>query len=224
MIASQLLNLNLKPLTISVSVEEAECLFEQAQVYYLPVLSDESKVLGLICHDHILSLVNTHQHDLHAVMDEIIITPVLPSSCHYFEIIHVLHRSEADIVPVVDEHDKYVGCVSLHEIIDQSGSLLSVSYPGAIVVLETDIKDYNLSEIIRLIESNDIKVLGLETVEVPQTSKLHIHIKLNTGVLRALLASFERFGYDVYAHFMRQDTADDTEDRYRQLMNYLDLD
>ncbi|MCO6495879.1 MAG: hypothetical protein J5I91_09400 [Bacteroidetes bacterium] len=206
------------------NAKEAELLFEKAQVFYLPIISEDNTVLGLICLDNVLALVNTEKEDLKSVLKDVIITPVLPSTCHYYEIINVLNRSEADIVPVVDEHNQYVGCVTVHEVISQAGALLSVEYPGAIIVLEIDKKDYSLAEVIRLIESNDIKVLGMETVEVIHSNKLHLHIKLNTGILRPLLASLERFGYNVYAHFMRQDIADDTEERYRQLMNYLDLD
>ncbi|MCK9481099.1 MAG: CBS domain-containing protein [Bacteroidia bacterium] len=224
MISSQLLNPNLFPLQASMGVLEAEMLFEQAQVFYLPVLSPEKQVLGLLCLDRMLELKAANQHDLQAVLDKLITTTILPDSCHYFEIINLLNRSESDVLPVVNEQGQYVGCVSLHEIIRQAANLLSVEYPGAIVVVETDVKNYSLADIVRLIEGNDCKVLGIEIVEVPRSSKIHVHIKLNTGVLRSLLASFERFGYTVYAHFMRQDIADDTDDKYRQLMNYLDLD
>jgi len=223
MIASQLINQQLKPLNTSMTIEEAEHRFEEAQVFYLPIITKENEVLGVVSLDVVLTAINDKQNDISFLLDELNITPVLPYTCHYFELLKFFGNSELDIIPIVDELGKYQGCVTVHNIIEQSASALAVQYPGAIIVLEVETKDYSLAELMRLIESNGAKVLGLNVVEVLGSDKLHVHLKLNTGILKSIIASLERFNYTIYAHFMRQDYQDDTEDRYRHLLNYLDL-
>ena len=224
MIASQLINPRLKPLTTSMSIEEAEHRFEEAQVFYLPIITDENEVLGVVSLDLVLTALTQNQNDISVLLKDLNITPVLPYTCHYFELLKFFGSSELDIIPIVDETSKYQGCVTVHNIIEQSATTLAVQYPGAIVVLEIESKDYSLAEIMRLIESNGAKVLGINVVEVIGSDKLHVHLKLNTGILKSIIASLERFNYNIYAHFMRQDFQDDTEDRYRHLLNYLDLE
>jgi len=91
------------------------------------------------------------------------------------------------------------------------------------VVLEVLPQDYSLSDIARIIEYNDAKVLGVFTFEIEGKNELEVHLKLNTTILKNILATLERYNYKVTQYFSREDLIDDLDTRYESLMKFLDL-
>jgi acetoin utilization protein AcuB len=130
--------------------------------------------------------------------------------------------TQSDCLAIVDEQNTYLGYVTVQRLTAQAAALFSVKQTGAIIVLAVEASDFSLVELTRLIESHDVKIVGIELIESEVEGVLHIHLKLNSVYLREIIATLERFGYKLHAHFMRQDWEDDTEERYRLLMHYLE--
>ncbi len=83
--------------------------------------------------------------------------------------------------------------------------------------------DYSLSEIARIIESNDAKILSLFVHSWPESTKIEVTLKINRVELGAILQTFNRFNYNIKAIFSEQDDLDDLRERYDSLMNYLNI-
>jgi hypothetical protein len=93
-----------------------------------------------------------------------------------------------------------------------------------LIILEVSAKDYTLTEIARLIESNNAHVLSLAVMPLTDGSSLLISIKLDVSDLTPVLRSFERFDYKVIYYYMKEGEINDKQrDRLNELLYYLDM-
>ncbi|HOV36860.1 hypothetical protein [Seramator thermalis] len=95
---------------------------------------------------------------------------------------------------------------------------------NSLIILEVSAKDYTLTEIARLIESNNAHVLSLAVMPLTDGSSLLISIKLDVSDLTPVLRSFERFDYKVIYYYMKEGEINDKQrDRLNELLYYLDM-
>ncbi|HUI33860.1 MAG: hypothetical protein PHO84_00055 [Dysgonamonadaceae bacterium] len=94
----------------------------------------------------------------------------------------------------------------------------------SLIVLEVPINDYTLSEIARLVEDNNARVIRLEVLPSKDGLSLLVSLKLDIIDISAVLRSFERYSYNIIYYFMREgDISDTYEDRLKELLHYLDM-
>ena len=95
---------------------------------------------------------------------------------------------------------------------------------NSLIILEIPLKDYTLTEIARIVESNNAHVMDLSVIPISGGSLLLISLKLDVDDLTAVLRSFERFNYSVLYYFMREGEVTDTQqERLDELMYYLEM-
>lgn len=95
---------------------------------------------------------------------------------------------------------------------------------NSLIILEMPIKDYTLTEIARIVESNNAHVISLSTLPISGGSELLVSLKLDISDLTTILRSFERFNYNVTYFFMKEgEVTDKQKKRLDELMYYLDM-
>ena len=95
---------------------------------------------------------------------------------------------------------------------------------NSLIILEIPLKDYTLTEIARIVESNNAHVMDLSVIPISGGSLLLISLKLDLDDLTAVLRSFERFNYNVLYYFMREGEVTDTQqERLDELMYCLEM-
>ena len=83
-------------------------------------------------------------------------------------------------------------------------------------------RDYSLSELSRLAEENDAKILSLYVSSSPDSTEIEVTIKLNIFDMSSVLRSLERYGYNIKASFRDVDKMDTLyRDRFEEFMRYL---
>ena len=99
-----------------------------------------------------------------------------------------------------------------------------VGYENSLIILDVAVKDYTLSEIVRLVEDNNARIVKLETLPLEGGMSLLVSLKMDVIDISAVLRSFERYSYNVVYYFMRKGEMNETyEDRLKELMHYLDI-
>ena len=116
-----------------------------------------------------------------------------------------------------------LGIITLKSIIENLSLQSSIKEPGGIIVLEIGFHDYSLSEIARIIESNEAKILSICINTDASKRTLRLTIKVNRLDLKHIIATFERFKYNVIETFMENSQLDSFKDRYDILMKYLNM-
>ena len=95
---------------------------------------------------------------------------------------------------------------------------------SCIIQLEMGAYDYSLTEIARIVEENDVKILGLTVDNILEDpGRILVSILVNTPDCRAVLQSFYRYNYNVINTFSSPDENNDLRERYALLMKYLSV-
>jgi hypothetical protein len=81
---------------------------------------------------------------------------------------------------------------------------------------------FAISEISRLVESNDCTILHLNTTTDPVSGLLTVTLHINKEI-STVVATFERYEYNVKYYFGTEHFENEIDSNYKHLMNYLDI-
>ena len=148
----------------------------------------------------------------------------LKSGQHIFEVLPVFQKAGLPILPVLDEESQYEGIVSGENIITGLSSLYAFQTEGGTIVISIPAIQYSLSEISRLVEANQGKILAVITESDPAINQnFLVHLKINQPDLSRIVATFERFEYHVIEVHQTLEANSIDKDRFDQLMRYLGI-
>lgn len=190
------------------------------RLLHLPVVK-EHVFLGMVSYE---SLAEIKEPDMDIAMADVPYMQVyLYEYQHVYDALLFFQLYRLDILPVIDKQHTYLGAITQYELINGVGTSMSVQEPGAIIVLEMDKRDNALSQIARIVESNDAQILNSAVRVFPDSAQMEVGIKVNKSDVSAIVATFLRFDYTVKATFNEDNSDDTSRDRYEQLMNYINM-
>jgi acetoin utilization protein AcuB len=191
------------------------------RVSHLPIVNNQV-FLGLISDSDIYDMNNPEEaignHSLK------LFKPYVDSEQHIFEVIGLASRLKLSVVPVLDKKNHFKGVITITDLIRHIAGLSSMDQPGGIIVVELIERDYSLSQIAQIVESNNVKVLSMYITSIPESTKLEVTLKVNTGDLASVIKTFERYNYDVKTWVSGNDSMDNFyTERFDMLMKYLNI-
>ncbi len=153
-----------------------------------------------------------------------LLKPFVTVDQHLFEVIGLASRLKLSVVPVLDSKNHFKGVITTSELIRHIAEISSMDQPGGIIVLEMTERDYSLSQIAQIIESNNVKVLSMYITSPPESMKLEVTLKVNTGDLISVIKTFERYNYEVKTWVTNDDSLDRFySERFDLLIKYLNI-
>ncbi len=218
MIASELISYDIPPLKLSDTGTKALDWMEEFKTTELPII-DDNQYIGLIGESDILD-----RNDIDETIKAYNLTfstPSIKSNKHLFEVISMIVEHDVDVLPVVDLNEQYLGVITIKNILHHFAKAISVSNPGSIVTLEVNLRDYSLSEIARMVESDDAKVLSSFITSHTDSNKLEVTLKINKTEISRVLHTFERFNYTVLASYNETEYQKDMQFKYDEFMRFL---
>lgn len=143
---------------------------------------------------------------------------------HIYDVIELASRLKLTVVPVLDVNQEYLGLITQTQLLENFADLIAAHTPGGIVELDMQMRDYSLSEIARIVEDADAKILSLYVTQIGSSNRCAVAIKLNRTDLEPVLIAFDRYGYSVTTTYVDNDSYDETVKRnYDSLMKYLSM-
>lgn len=153
-----------------------------------------------------------------------LLKPYVLEEQHIFEVIGLASRLKLTVVPVLDGNNHFKGVITTADLVRHLAGISSIDQPGGIIVLELIERDYSLSQIAQIIESNNVKVLSMYITSPPESTKLEVTLKVNTGDLVSVVRTFERYNYEVKTWVSDNDSMDRFySERFDLLMKYLNI-
>lgn len=219
MLAKDIISHDALPLRISDTGEDALSMMNLFLVKHLPIVSD-TKFLGLISEDIILN------HDIEEAVGSYslsLVRPFVRENDHLFEVMSRLAENNLTLIPVLNKEDNYSGLISLEDLLSYFAKNFSFSEPGSILVLKTSKPQYSLSEISRIVESENASIISTFLTSEDQSNGVYVTLKINKQDINSIIASFVRFDYEISATFSDYEYIDDLKERYDSLMNYLSI-
>jgi acetoin utilization protein AcuB len=219
MLARSLIKDIIPPLKITDTGERALLWMEEFRMRYLPVINSTT-YLGIISETDVQGIANkTHQLAQHAVpLDRVFIN----ENQHVYDAVRFVAQYNYPMIPVLDNDQRYAGIVTVTDLIESFAELFAVNGPGGIIQFEVNLKDYMLSEIAQLIESNDAHIMSLSVNPVGD-QKMQITIKVDKTDLSRILEAFYRYNYEVKTFSHQSEFTEDLQSRYDAFMNYLKM-
>jgi len=145
-------------------------------------------------------------------------------SQHVFQIMLLFQKAGLDILPVVGEDQTYEGFVKKENVFNGLSETFAFQSEGGVIVLAIAAIDYSLSEISRLIESNQGKIIGVVVESDPFThQRLLVHLKINQTDLSRIIATLERFEYQILEVHHESNSTSLDQERLDQLLKYLGI-
>jgi len=191
------------------------------RVSHIPVV-DDSKYLGLISDKTIYDL-NLLDAPINSYLDKLNIVHVHKQQ-HIFELAILMYKLKLSVLPVLDTDHYYLGAVTLYDLARRFAKLFSLEETGGVIVLEMDVYNYSLSEISRIVESNNVKILSSFMDRRPGTNMLDVILKLNQEDLSPVIQAFMRYDYNVKAVYLDQSELKDLyKDRFDQFMKFMNI-
>lgn len=199
--------------------EDALSVMQDAFVRQLPVTDAEGSFLGMVSEGQLLDL-DDMDVPLQGIASQ---GETLHPDTHFFDILKLVALSKTQVLPVVDEKHMLVGSISCESVITHLAGESSVAEPGGIIVLELKAINYSLAEISRIVESNSAVILHSYVTPRADREKILVTIKVNKIDLKEVIATFERFEYEIVAVFHISDHEEGLRERYESLMLYLNV-
>ncbi len=219
--AKDIMTDNITTLKTSDNAKSALSIMEELKVSHLPIVNNEV-FLGLISENDILDI-----NDMKAPIGNHHLSLSKPNvlfSNQIFDVVRLVAEHSLTLVPVVDDKNNYLGCITLERLTKSFAKISSVGQPGGIIVVEVNAHDYSLSQISQIVESNDAKVLCSYLSAHEDSNKFDVTIKVNKIDISGIIQTFNRYDYIIKWYFSEESRYDDLLDsRYQSLMKYLDI-
>ncbi len=149
--------------------------------------------------------------------------PAVSEQAHLFEALKIFSDFKLTSLHVVSREGEYLGVITRDSLLLALSGYNAVKEHGGIIALEVDPRDYSLTEIARIAESNDVTLLSVNTLTIPTNGRLEVVLKTNRQELSGLVATFERFNYTIRYLVTEEQEEDLLKKNYDLLMNYISM-
>jgi acetoin utilization protein AcuB len=189
------------------------------EVQHLPVEVD-GKFAGLVAK---ADLLDENDASTVATLENQLAREAVFEDAHFTEAIKIAVRHQLSIIPVITRGQKLTGAIHMNELLRAVSVFMSVEEPGGMIVLEMDKRHFSFGEISRLIETNDAYVTQLNTSVEPETGMITVTLKINKHEISDIVATFQRYEYNVLYYFGEQAYENELKQNYDLLMAYLKI-
>lgn len=191
------------------------------RISHLPIVNNQD-FLGLISDADIYDMNQAGEpignHEL------TLMKPFVREDQHIFEVIGLASRMKLTVVPVLDNKNRFLGVITTNDLVRHIAGISSMDQPGGIIVLELLERDYSLTQIAQIVESNNVKIVSMYITSPPDSTKLEVTLKVNTTDLTSVMRTFERYNYEVKTWVSTNDSMDSLySERFDLLMKYLNI-
>jgi Mg/Co/Ni transporter MgtE len=148
---------------------------------------------------------------------------MISDTAHFLTALDLFSKHELSILPVLNEQQECIGMIPQKSLNDALAKFLGVESPGAIIVLSVAPYQYSLAEMSRLVESNNAQIVQLNSYYDETNGSIIITLKINKDEAQSIIATFQRYDYELVQYFGKTPLHNDIEAHYHHLMNYLDV-
>ena len=219
MLNKELISTSIPSLKMTDSVFQAMELMNEFCVKQLPVVADD-KYIGLVFEDDLMN--SDDSAELESVSTHFSKVAV-HGAMHFIEAVQTANDYHLTVVPVIEKDNDFSGVILVSDLLRHLGKITGASEPGGLLVLEMDQRNFSFAEISKLIETNDAQITQLNTSWDSGSDSFLVTIKINKFEISDIVATFQRYDYQVKYYFGEELYENELKDNYDHLMNYLSI-
>jgi predicted transcriptional regulator len=220
MLTRELLSQTLPSLRLTDKVYQALQMMNDNNVTHLPIVDGE-KYIGIISEEDLMQADNDNEEI--STLNQSFSDISVKDDEHFLKAVQLAADSGLSIVPVVTEELELIGTVAYNELLKFSSDFMSLSEPGGLIVLEMESNQYSFNDISKIVETNDAQITQLNTSNDAETGMMQVTIRINKPEVSDIVATFQRYDYNVKFFFGEELYANELRSNYDNLMNYLKI-
>lgn len=199
------------------TVKSCRRIMDANKLAHLPVVTEGREYVGVVSAKELQDAESPNALVESVVVDK----PSVAPSHDVYGILALMSQNHYSVLPVVDDSNKYLGCITQTTLIDRLAEMTCANDPGGVLEIDTDYRNYSPATIANVAEYNSMKVMAM----LSQPHGAHgvkSVLKLNGHDTTSIVQGLERNGYNV-----RQVRGGDTkytdmlEERYDALLRYI---
>lgn len=140
----------------------------------------------------------------------------------WLDVLEVFAKNHSNVVPILDDANAYIGYYELEDIVKFFHETPFLKEQGGIIVVQTTIVDFSMSQIAQIVESNNGKLLGLFISDADATS-VKVTIKVSLGGLNEIIQTFRRYNYEIISEHNEDNYLNNLKERSEYLDKYLNI-
>jgi Mg/Co/Ni transporter MgtE len=212
------INSEIKPLKHSDSIGEALDLFEDFSYSHFPVTED-GIYIGCITKETVeFSNSEAQINDSRFHFERFFVR----SSMIWLDVLEVFAKNDANLLPVLDEKNNYIGYYELEDVIRFLHETPFLKEEGGILIIEKELNTFSMSQVAQIIESNNAKILGLFISNVAN-NKVEITVKISQSGLNEIIQTFRRYDYEIISEHQEDSYLNSLKERSDYLDKYLNI-
>lgn len=209
---------DLRPFDVSAKIKELQEVFNQLTYSHVPIQKDG---IYIGC----LSETDVYCFDGNEKVEDVLYAVehfFVDQSAIWLDVLDTFALNDSNLMPVLDSNHNYLGYYLLIDIISLFRNTPFFSEPGGTIIVEKAYKDYSLSEICQIVESNNVKMLGVFVSKI-NNDMVQVIIKIENSGLSAIFENFRRYGYTIISGHEDDRFLKTLKDRSAYLNRYLNL-
>jgi acetoin utilization protein AcuB len=194
-------------------------LMDDYDVLHIPVTRDE-KYAGLISKD---DLLDADENLPIAGIECHFIRASVKDDDHFLTAVKLCVDHNLTLIPIVSAENEVTAVLNNMDLLKAMARFTGAEEPGGIIVLEMEKRNFSFSDLGRLVETNDAYITQLNTFVEADTNLILVTIKVNKFEISDIVATFQRYEYNIRYYFGEELYTNELKDNYNSLMHYLNI-
>ena len=209
---------DIKPLNVNDTISDLKLLFNQLTYSHIPV-ENEGVYIGCVSETdaHCFESEKSLKDCTYALEGFFV-----KASTNWLDVLEAFAQNNSNIMPILDNENKYIGYYELNDIIQLFNSTPFFSERGGILIVEKGVNDYSFSEISQIVESNDAKLLGA-FISKMDGDLASITLKIGNASLNDIIQTFRRYSYNIVSGHEEDSYIRTLKERSQYLDKYLNI-
>ncbi|WP_131535737.1 CBS domain-containing protein [Pedobacter nototheniae] len=220
MFAEEIISSVIPPVRTDDTVQKVLDRMNEFKLKHMPVVND-LQFIGIASEDDLLG-IQDHKQQIKDISLNLLNAFVF-NNAHTYDVIRLLSQLKLTVVPVLDQQKKYLGVVSINNIVDYVADQYAVNEQGGIIVLEISNRDNSLAHISQIVEADNAQILSSYVNSFENSTRLELTLKVNKTEITSLVASLERYDYLVKEVYNNTQIDNGSQERFDSFMNYLNV-
>jgi predicted transcriptional regulator len=205
--------------TLTDTVHTALKVMQRYSVNHIAVAC-ENKFIGLLSEKVLLEIDNDI---LLEKLQHLFQNISIKNDAHFLKAVSLVATCNLSAVAVTDDADNLIGTIPALNFLQYITDFMRLQEPDAMIVLKIDPLQESLSEISKIIESNNAQIIRLNTSHSEETGMMQVTIWINTMEISDIVASLHRYKYNVCYYSGEELYINELKINYENLINYLSV-
>lgn len=216
---SQYIINDIEPVLNNSDIREAQLMFNQLTYSHIPVKDENGVYVGCLSETDVHCFESDKElKDFGYAIEGFFVR----NSTNWLDVLEAFAQNSANIMPVLDGKNRYLGYYELSDIINLFAETPFFFEAGGVLVVEKGINDYSFSEISQIVESNNGKIFGAFISKI-KNDVVEVTLKIGNASLNEIIQTFRRYSYNIVLGHEEDTFMESLKERSNYLNKYLEL-